>query len=183
MYIGRKIKELRKENRITLSELSENSGVQIATLSRIENLKMVGSLESHLKIAKGLGVDVTVLYKDIIKEDSKIELSNAKAISDVFVHNEKSSYEILTNKILNKRMMPILVKIEADGSTNKEQNQIGSEKFIFVLEGQVEAKIDTESFSLSKNNSLYFESSLEHQIVNVGKSTAKILSISTPVAL
>ena len=48
MYIGEKLHAIRKAKRISLTELSEKSGVQMATLSRIENKKMVGTLESHM---------------------------------------------------------------------------------------------------------------------------------------
>jgi len=61
MYIGEKLHAIRKAKRISLTELSEKSGVQMATLSRIENKKMVGTLESHMQIAKVLGIDVTEL--------------------------------------------------------------------------------------------------------------------------
>jgi len=183
MYIGKRLKELRKEKGISLTDLAEKSGVQIATLSRIEHLKMTGTLESHMNIAKALEIDITQLYTDIIKGEDKIDLKTSKSAGDVFIHSDKSSYEILTSKILSKKMMPILLKIEAEGRTNKEQNQTSAEKFIFVLDGKIEVRIEESSYTLSKSNTLYFDASLEHCFVNVGKSTAKILCISTPVAL
>ena len=44
MFIGTKIKDLRKTQKMTLTELSQKSGVQLATLSRIEHMKMVKRL-------------------------------------------------------------------------------------------------------------------------------------------
>jgi transcriptional regulator with XRE-family HTH domain len=183
MYIGKRVKELREIQGMKLVELAEKSGVQIATLSRIENLKMTGTLESHMHIAKALGVDVTQLYTDIVKEEDKVDLKTKRSVSDVFVHSDKSSYEILISKVLSKKMMPILLKIEPQGKTNKEQNPIGSEKFIFVLDGKIEVKIGKEAYSLSKHNTLYFDASLEHSFINSGKSTAKVICVVTPVAL
>ena len=92
MYIGKKLKELRKSKGISLTELAQRSGVQIATLSRIEHMKMTGTIESHMNIAKALGVDITQLYTDIIQSEDKVELKTSKSTSDVFVHNNKSSY-------------------------------------------------------------------------------------------
>ncbi len=183
MYIGKRLKELRKDRGMSLTDLAEKSGVQIATLSRIEHLKMTGTLESHMSIAKALEIDITQLYAGIIKEEDKVDLRTAKSATDVFVHSDKSSYEILTSNILSKKMMPILLKIEENGRTNKEQNQAGTEKFIFVLEGKIEVSIGKESYPLSKHNTLYFDASLEHYFVNKGKSMAKVLCVATPVAL
>jgi transcriptional regulator with XRE-family HTH domain len=183
MYIGKKLEALRKTQKMSLTELANKSGVQLATLSRIENMKMVGTLESHMNIAKALGVDVTELYKDIHKETAEIEVSEPKNRTDVFSHSEHSSYEILTKHVLQKKMMPVLVRIDAQGKTNKEQNQAGTEKFLFVLEGNIEADINGQKFKLGKNSSLYFDATLPHYLTNTGKMTAKVLSVGTPVSL
>lgn len=183
MFIGAKIHNLRKERRMKLIELAEASGVQLATLSRIENMKMVGTLESHIKIAKALGIDVTELYKDIDKEPKLVEYSDAQARTDVFTHSEHSSYEILTKNILHKKMMPVLIRIDPHGKTNKEQDRPGTEKFLFILEGSVEVLVAEEKFSLSKGSTLYFDATLPHTFINKGKGAAKLLCVGTPVSL
>lgn len=183
MLIGKKIHELRKERRMSMTELSKLSGIQMATLSRMENLKMTGTLESHMKIAQALKVSLPQLYNEVISENKKVEVKTAKTPADVFVHSEKSSYEILTAKVLNKRMMPSLLKIEPGGQTNLEQNHLGCEKFIFVLDGKIEVRIEKEIYPLAKNNTLYFEASSKHQFVNTGKTLAKVICVSSPVAL
>lgn len=183
MYIGKTVKELRKRQGMSLTELAEKSGVQIATLSRIEHMKMTGTLESHMHIAKALGVDITQLYREIVKEEDKVSLTNGKTATDVFIHSDKSSYEILTAKVLSKKMMPILLKIEPEGRTNKEQNQAGTEKFVFVLEGKIAVEIQDKTYTLSKSNTLYFDASLEHCFINIGKTLARVICVATPVAL
>jgi len=183
MYIGKRLKELRKTKGVSLTELAEISGVQIATLSRIEHMKMTGTIESHINIAKALEVDITQLYTGIIKDEDKVSLKTSKSSTDVFIHSDKSSYEILTSNVLSKKMMPILLKIEAGGKTNMEQKKIGTEKFIYVLDGKIEVTLDNETYALSKSNTLYFDASLEHCFINIGKSTARIICVSTPVAI
>ncbi len=183
MFIGDKIKSLRKSQKMTLTELSQKSGVQLATLSRIEHQKMVGTLESHMNIAKALGVDVTQLYAGMGNAAKAIEVETPQSLTDQFQHSEKSSYEILTKKVLNKQMMPVLVRLEPTGETAVEQGQIGSEKFIFVLEGQIEVTVGEKSYILEKANTLYFDASLPHRFHNQGKQIARILCVSTPVTL
>ena len=184
MLIGKRVKELRNKKNMSLSELAKSSGVQIATLSRIENLRMIGTLESHINIAKALGIDLTLLYQDITKKSAP----SAKAEEDTqatetFSYNDKASYEILTPSVLSKKMMPVVLKIEPDGRTNAEQNSSGAEKFIFVLEGLVQAYIGEKTYSLSKHNTLYFDASLKHYFVNSGKGTARVITVVTPVSL
>ncbi len=183
MLIGDKIIEIRKSKKMTLTELSKKSGVQLATLSRIENKKMTGTLESHMAIAKALDIDVVELYKSIIHEQKQVEVSETSQTSEVFTHNEQSSFEILTKNVLAKHMMPTLIRIEENGATQQEQASVNSEKFLFILEGAIEAVIDTKSFHLKKNNSLYFDASLPHLFKNTGRGVAKFLCIATPVSL
>lgn len=182
MYIGEKLHALRKIKRISLTELSEKSSVQMATLSRIENKKMVGTLESHMQIAKALGIDITELYQGLSHGNALIDAGPDKN-TDMFTHSDEASFEILTKNIMNKRMMPTLIHIEKDGKTNKEQNQGGSEKFIFVLEGNVEVSINNQTFNLHKSNTLYFDAALPHFYRNTGKGAAKLICIGTPVSL
>ncbi|OGX27493.1 MAG: hypothetical protein A3D10_04170 [Omnitrophica WOR_2 bacterium RIFCSPHIGHO2_02_FULL_48_11] len=183
MFIGQRIKQLREAQKMTLTELSEKSGVQLATLSRMENMKMTGTLESHIAIAQTLGIELTQLYRDLDKKEPKPDLRAARTASDVFSHNEKSSYEILTTNLMQKRMLPILLKIEPGGRTNKEQNIAGSEKFIFVLEGRLEIHVGSETYSLAKGNTLYFDAGMEHYFVNPGDKLLRAVCVLTPVSL
>lgn len=183
MYIGQKIKELREARRMTLTELSLKSTVQLATLSRMENLKMTGTLESHINIARALEVGLAELYSNITTDDKRIDQKDPRAKTDIFLGSGKSSYEILTAKVLSKKMMPILLKIEPGGKTNLEQNPIGSEKFIFILDGKIEAHVENDTYSLSRHNTLYFDASLSHYFVNAGQSAARVICVGTPVVL
>ena len=182
MLIGKRIQELREAKKLSLTELSKLSGVQLATLSRMENLKMVGTLESHMNIAKALGVDITHLYRGMQDPKSPAP-SPQKPTTDVFSHNDQAYYEILTNNVLSKKMMPVLLKVEPGGKTNREQNEVGAEKFIFVLEGELEVKLAGKSYPLKKNQTFYFDASLEHWFVNAGAVAVKAVCVVTPVVL
>lgn len=186
MLIGRILKKLRKSQKLTLIELSKKSGVQVATLSRIENEKMVGTLESHLSIAKALGIDLTKLYKESSDSQDSLEpiaVETQDARSDQFEHSEKSGYEIMTKKVLNKMMMPVLIRLDAGGETTVEQNALRSEKFIYILEGTIEITVDQKPYILEKGHTLYFNAALPHQMRNKGDRTARILCVGTPVTL
>ena len=183
MLIGDKLHEIRKNKKITLTDLAQKSGVQLATLSRIENKKMTGTLESHQAIAKALGIEVVELYNSVIRDQKQIEVSKTTPNSEIFTHNEKSSFELLTKNVLSKQMMPTLIRIEEGGSSQKEQGQANAEKFLFILEGSIEAVIDANSYRLNKNNTLYFDASLVHTFKNAGRGIAKLLCVATPVSL
>ena len=183
MKIGNKIRTLRKAKKMTLDELSKASGVALASLSRIENNKMTGTLESHINIAKALNMNLSELLSDVGIQEKNIDILSKENHTDVFVHSDKSSFEMLTTKVLDKKMMPTLLKIQPEGQTNPEQAQFGTEKFIFVLEGKIEVGIADKKYAVDSGGTLYFDASVSHYYKNIGTGLAKAICIITPPAL
>lgn len=183
MKIGSKISSLRKSKKMTLQQLSDASGVALATLSRMENNKMTGTLESHMSIAKSLGASLSEFYSDIGSEEKNVDLKTKGISADVFVHSDKSSYEMLTKNVLSKKMMPILLKIEPSGKTNPEEASFETEKFIFVLEGELIVVISDKEYKIKEPESLYFKADQSHYFKNNGKVEARALCVITPPSL
>jgi len=183
MDIGKTIRALRKEKETTLVELADKSGVALATLSRMENGKMTGTLESHMKICEALDITLPELYANLYAPRKSVELQKHNARTEVFIHDRRASSEMLASKVLNKKMMPVLIKLEKSGCTHKEETKYGIEKFIYVLEGKIEANIGIEKYTLGKNDSLYFESNVPHHIKNTGSSDARVVCVTCPPTL
>lgn len=185
MLIGQKVKELRKSRKMSLTELAEKTGIQIATLSRIEHMKMTGTLQSHIEIAKALGIELTDLYRGLSSPPASLEpeVNSSTPETERFTYNDKASYEILANNVLSKKMMPVILKIEPGGATHTEQNSVGSERFILVLDGAIQVLLKDKKISLKKNHSLYFDGSIPHSFQNTDTETARVLSVTTPVTL
>lgn len=62
MYIEMKLKQIRKEKNISLSELSRKSGVSKTQINDIENNRKKPTLQSVILLAKALDVNVNDLY-------------------------------------------------------------------------------------------------------------------------
>ena len=90
---------------------------------------------------------------------------------------------MLTTEVLKKKLMPVLITIEPGGSTHKEENRVGTEKFLYVLEGSVDVKLAEDAHHLKRGSSLYFEASVPHVLTNAGPKTARCLAVTTPPAL
>jgi len=178
--LGKHIRELRKMNRMTLLEVSQKSGVALATLSRIETGRMTGTINSHMAVAKVFDMTLPELYREM---DKAITIQKEEEHADVFRHDDKSSSVILTKDIFTKKMLPSLVKLKRGGRTHKEELRRGSEKFLYVLTGKIEAVIGDEKIVLGASATLYFDASRPNFISNVGNSAASCLCVVTPVNL
>jgi len=183
MHVGIIIKKIRKEKKMTLLELSKRSGVALATLSRIENGRMTGTLQSHMDICKSFEITLPELYKELPSSKKTLEVQRKAPKADIYVHDKKSSSEILASNTQNKKMMPILLKIVKGGQTAPEENKSGTEKFIYILDGKIETFIGENRYSLSKGDTLYFDASLSHKFRNTGAGEAQLVCVTSPTSL
>lgn len=74
MKFGSTLKRLRKVRKLTLSDIARISGIHLATLSRIENDKKIGTVRNHFDISKALGLKLSELYEEF-ERDNPLELS------------------------------------------------------------------------------------------------------------
>lgn len=185
-HIGARLKQIRKSQKVTLMDLGAQTGVDIATISRIENGKMTGTLESHVLLATALGVKVTDLYAGIeeAREKDGVDYQPSGSRSEAYVHEAgKTSIEILTTDVLKKKLMPVLITLEPSGVTQREEARVGTERFLYMLDGTAEVTVGEKTFPLKRGSTLYFDAAIPHQIRNPGKSGAKLLSVTTPAVL
>ena len=184
--IGARIRQLRQERGVTLMKLAALTKIDLATLSRIETGHMSGTLESHFKIATTLGVKLPDLYAGIEAARTKdaVIVQRPAQRSEIYVHAPgKATVTMLTTDILKKNSMPVLMTLEPGGATQHEECRVGVEKFLYVLEGTLEATIGEQTHQLKRGTSLYFDASLPHRLRNTTTSPAKCLMVTTPPVL
>jgi len=181
LQIGTQIRKIRRSRKVSLTALANTSGVQLATLSRMENGKMTGTLQSHYQIAKALGIDIVDLYQGI-QEETQPELIDER-VEVLTPPNDKVTMEILSRQPSTKRMLPVLIRIEPGASTTLDKSDPGTEKFVFVVEGKVTVHIKEQAIALDRNSSLYFNAALPHSFDNTGNVPVKLLSMTTPVKI
>jgi transcriptional regulator with XRE-family HTH domain len=181
--LGQRIKDLRKAKNLTIVEVAKSTGIDQATLSRIENGKMTGTLDSHRKIAETLGLRLPDLYETVIHQSAELGDKKVAKKLETFSHSSGAVAELLTTNVLQKRMMPVLLKLKVKGHTETEEYPLPTERFVMVLKGSVELKFGKETKPLKQGESLYFNAALPHQIWNRHKSEAWLVSVITPSSL
>ena len=184
MTVGKKIRQLRQSKGWSLAELAKRSGVSLSSLSRMETGKMTGTLESHMDVARAFGIRVTELYASLEPAGPAAELHRAEETSTrALISGKESTFRVLTSGALQKEMLPLQVSLPPKKSTPHERAPEGTEKFIYVLKGSLEASVGEERFQLRPGDSLYFQASLPHFLTNSGSGPAVALCLSAPPAL
>jgi len=177
--VGKKIRETRKQKKITLIELSATTEVAQATLSRMENGQMLGTVESHRKIAEALGISLSYLYAGIDERVTDVDKLPSQEPKKVLNKTDSARIELMVPNASGKKIIPTLVTIHGNAKTSMDKADRGVEKFVVVLEGHVKVAFQSSEYELREGDSLYFDASAPHQIVNLGSRQAKVLAVSS----
>lgn len=181
--LGQRIRTLRKKRGITLVEMAEKTGVAQATLSRIETGSMTGTVESHEKISEVLGIGLAELYTGVDRRYEEIEHIDNNTPRPVTHQTNAFKFELLTQESSRKKITPILITIQGEKEIPEERSERGVEKFFYVLEGSVTVQVEKETFELKEQETLYFDASLPHKIMNPHQGRARILVAVSPSKL
>lgn len=182
--LGGRIRALRKERGLSLEQLAEKSGAALATLSRIENGKGSGTFRTHQRIAEALDVPLPEFYRNLEQPELEaVAIHPESEEVETFTYDEKASSVLLTKQVSSKQMLPQLIILEPGGRTALEQYRRGTERWLFGLDGTVEATVGEKKFQITKGGTLYLKASHPHQFHNMGSSTARLISVTSPTAL
>ncbi len=178
LSVGVNIRRYRSAEGLTLKELSERSGVSIATISKIENGKISGGFETIYKIARGLGVLVT-----------EIIIDNAGGKESLVVHrrdkadvHETKLYDYYPQAFrkagaLNPYVMVVHTRERPDP---RDWSIHDGEEVVLVLSGAIYLHRErAEPVRLNTGDSACFESGRRHCFTTVSERPARILSVST----
>ena len=179
--IGKKIKLLRGS--MTQDDLARRIGIDKAIISKIETGKMLGSFECHKKMAQVFGMKLSELYAYFEQEKPEpVEVRSGSSKTESY----QGFLEILTTIPLSKTILPTLITLQPSEEKFLEQTVKKVERFIIVLEGELEIEIEGKVYHLKrdpnceKGDSLYSKSSRRHRIKNIENSITRALCISSP---
>ena len=187
--IGTLLRERRAHHGWTLSDVSQKTGISKSALSKIENNLMSPTYHTILQLCGGLDIEIG----DLVSPESSAGRRNAilgrRSVSlqhDGQVFEDKNyKYTYLCSDVAHKRIIPMVVEIKAFSfnQISKLWSHVG-EAYIYVLEGEIEFLTEFyEPVRLRKNDSCYFDSTMEHAYLAANGAPATLLvnhSSATP---
>jgi len=147
----------------------------------MENGKMIGRVESHIRICEVLNVTLPEFYKDFSKKT--LEVVKEKIGHAVGVQNKGFSSELLLSDTHDKKIIPLVIKIAEGKQTSTDKTKIRVDKCLYILHGNVEVHIGDDTYGLSENDTMYFDSSVPHYFKNTGAGEARLVCVIAPPIL
>lgn len=176
MKIGRKIKQIRIKNALTLEELASRSELTKGFLSQVERDLTSPSVSTLNDILEALGTTLSDFFSEA--KDEKLVFKE----EDFFVDEQDDCtiHWIVPNAQKNE-MEPILLEIKAQGVSSTIDPHDG-EEFGYVIQGRIILVNGEQRLPVKKGETFYITGRYSHYLKNEGKTEAKVLWITTPPA-
>ena len=168
--VGKKIKKARTAKKITLDFVANETGCSIDYLKKLEAGKVIPPVGTLLQIARTLQIDSGLFLKEQ-------EANLNKRIKAYTKRTDNYAYTTLTPGAENKHLKAFRVTIDAMQNHSGVGYQHEGEEFIYVLSGKIEVIVGDNVNTLSKNDSLHFNSGIKHMLRNVGKKQAELIVV------
>ena len=178
--IGRVVRAYRKQQNITVAELSELTGLSIGMLSKIENGNTSPSLNTLQSLANALSVPLTSFFKQY---EERREAVHTKAGHGLDVDRDGTraghQYALLGHIGSNSSgviVEPYLITLNSESDTF-QTFQHGGIETIYMLEGAVDYRHGNEIYALKPGDTLFFDADAPHGPENLVDLPARYLSI------
>lgn len=174
--IGEKIKRMRIEKQLTQEELANRCELSKGFISQLENNLTSPSIATLIDILEILGTNLREFFNEI--DDERISFTK----EDMFETEDedlKYTFKWLIPNSQKNEMEPVIITLYPGGQYKEEKPHEG-EEFGYVLTGSVYVYIGDKKNKVRKGESFYFKPRANHYISNAGKTTAKVIWVSTP---
>ena len=175
--IGKRIKEIRKNNQNTISNIALKAEVTSGLISRIENGRTIPSLPVFLKIVDALDMELMDFFDGMPKINGANFLVARKDESHIIEKEDEAigfTYHYLFAKSLNSvGFQSVLLEVEP----NSRREKVSTDAFElkYVLSGECYYAIGEQEVVLHEGDSIFFDGRIPHVPINRGKETCKML--------
>ncbi|SDP96748.1 transcriptional regulator, XRE family with cupin sensor [Mucilaginibacter sp. OK268] len=180
LKISYRLKEIRKDKRITIQELADKAGVSKGLISQIENNRTIPSLPVLMNIVQSLNLDLTEFFKDLSSKghQEKVFVIRSSEYSPIQKEASKGfSYQrMLTRNIQGGPVDFVLLELKKGARRNKMVVTDAFE-YKYLIKGRIEYLIEDKSYILEEGDSIFFDGRLGHNLSNIGDSEAIMLVV------
>lgn len=174
--IGRKIRQARKKQDLTIKMLAERTSLTQSLISQIETEKANPSLSSLIAIAKALGVTVGSFFDDNeVLTNPVVRAKERRSIRT----NTGITYYLLTPELRNKRA-EFLLGVYGKGSSTEKLWTHEGEEYGLVLEGALEVTIEDTTYTLRRGDSIVIDSRKPHMLRNIRNGKTVTIWVDSP---
>ncbi|SIT71577.1 helix-turn-helix domain-containing protein [Edaphobacillus lindanitolerans] len=172
MKLGERIKQIRKDRKMTLKDVAGLTGFSISFLSQLERGVSSATLESLKKIAVALRVSPG----DFFAEEETSHGNGPDMVERIASYG--IHYQNLAKGFPAPDFMPMRVTLKPGENGGKPIMHAGQE-FVFVLDGRLTVEADGGLHELASGESLFYDAGKPHYWYNRFGAPVTFLCVSS----
>lgn len=176
IHVARRMAALRQENKLTLREVSERTGISATYLNRVERQKTPINIVNLEKVAVAFGVALASFFE---ADDATRPLVITRAGEGKkmrFRGRKGFRVELLAEAKKGKLLEPMLVDLSSAETQVALQSHPGQE-FNYVVEGRCVFIYGKEKFDLGVGDAVYFDATVPHVCRATTSAPTRMLAI------
>jgi transcriptional regulator with XRE-family HTH domain len=175
--IGKRIKDIRKKNKKTISTVAYSAEVSNGLISRIENGRTIPSLPVLLNIINALEIEVSDFFEGMPKPTAANYIIS-RAEDNSIIEKEDDAKGFTYQYIFGKQLSSIgfeVVLLEIKPNSQREKVETDAFEFKYMLSGECSYVIGDDEVLLKEGDSIFFDGRIPHVPINRSKTSAKML--------
>lgn len=175
--VGGRLRSLRTEHGLSIRSLAELSGLNVNTLSLIENEKSSPSVSTLQQLARALDVPITTFFETGAPAATCVFQKAGIRPAITFAHGVLQD---LGAGMASRGAEPFIVNLEPNADSGPTPIVHTGREFVYCLEGRLSYVIEETEYILEPGDSLFFEAHLPHRWGNVGTHPSRSLLVLCP---
>lgn len=176
--IGNQIRQVRRQQDLSVADLASAAGISNGMLSKIENGGISPSLATLQAISSVLQVPLSSLFAS---HEDRQDCSYVAAGQGLTIERRGTKighvYQLLGHVLRGDvAVEPYLITLE-EGAAPHTAFHHGGVEFLYMLDGELDYRHGSESYTLSPGDSLLFDSSVLHGPERWSGAPVRYLSI------
>lgn len=180
--IAEKLRALRLRRSMGLAQLAAHTGLSAAMLSRLENARLVPTLPTLVRIALVFNVGLDYFFTDprkrhvvaVSRRDERKRFPSDPRGAAVPWH-----FESLDFRANERRLNGFLAHFHPVASSRATPHYHPGAELLYLIEGELEMTIGTETFRLSPGDSIYFDSIQKHAYRSLTPDSCTAVVVTT----
>ena len=176
--IGERLQGLREVLDIPVEEMAETIGIDVEKYKKIEQGEVDITISNLMKIARKYGISTEeLIFAETPHMKSYFVVRKGQGVS--IERTKAYKYQSLVSGFVNHKADVFIVTVEPKpGARTIYKNTHPGQEFNLVLEGTMELYIGGKTMTLSKGDSIYFDSTKPHGMLAIGDKAVKFLAFT-----
>ncbi len=175
--VGWRLRVLRTERGLSIRALAELSGLNVNTLSLIENGKTSPSVSTLQQVASALKEPITAFFETQALPKSVIFQKAEDRSLIAFAHGMLAD---MGAGFTSPGLEPFEIVLKPHSDSGEKPIVHTGLEFVYCLEGKIGYRVEDVEYILEPGDSLLFEARLPHRWFNLGGAPSRSLLLLCP---